>query len=131
MEKNTWTSVPSGSGLLTSTMMPPEEMLRATALHSPNDSLRIETGKALPMRWLLRFSIIAGPLGFGMKRKSKNSPYPTWAYVVCPILFLLLLPGRPFPVAHADSTADFVDVLALEPTLRVELRYATDDNFMH
>jgi D-alanyl-D-alanine dipeptidase len=34
--------------------------------------------------------------------------------------------------AFADpAPADFVDLLSLEPSLRVELRYATTDNFMH
>lgn len=42
----------------------------------------------------------------------------------------LLLLGLPMP-AVATPAADFVDVEALEPTLRIELRYATADNFMH
>lgn len=60
-----------------------------------------------------------------MKVKSKNLRCPTWAHLV----FGLLL--RPLAGHAAPGTADFVDVAGLEPSVRVELRYATPDNFMH
>lgn len=74
-----------------------------------------------------------------MKRKSKNLRCPTWSHldlpaVTCALLFFAAL--RPDPAfgqnsARLGSSDPFVDIQALEPTIRVELRYATANNFMH
>lgn len=72
-----------------------------------------------------------------MKRKSKNLRYPTWPHQHLPAVaaanffFAWFLACLLASSAFGQAPSEFVDVQALEPTIAIDLRYATADNFVH